>query len=374
MPKVSVVVLVYNVEKYLEQCLDSIVNQTLKDIEIICVDDGSTDKSGEILDKYVTEDDRVKVIHKKNSGYGNSMNIGFDAAQGEYIGIIESDDYAELNMFESLYECAVENNLDVVKSEYFFYFSIPIERNEKQDVFSEVMCSRIFKPLTDFESKMEMVEFFNIKPTIWSSIYRRDFIRKNDIRFNETPGASFQDASFNFKVWACAERVKLYPEAFLHYRQDNENSSVNSKGKLYCVCDEYEEMQRFLDLHPEKKGRLESVKSRIKFDSYMWNFGRISPKYKFIFLDRMSQEFKEDLAKGVVEKDYFEWYKWEILHQIMNDPAEYYLQTRMQELKGNEPETESVEHIKNSYTYKIGSAITYIPRRVRRIFNQLLKR
>ena len=229
MPKVSVVVPVYNVEKYLEQCLDSIVNQTLKDIEIICVDDGSTDKSGEILDKYVTEDDRVKVIHKKNSGYGNSMNIGFDAAQGEYIGIIESDDYAELNMFESLYECAVENNLDVVKSEYFFYFSIPIERNEKQDVFSEVMCSRIFKPLTDFESKMEMVEFFNIKPTIWSSIYRRDFIRKNDIRFNETPGASFQDASFNFKVWACAERVKLYPEAFLHYRQDNENSSVNSK-------------------------------------------------------------------------------------------------------------------------------------------------
>ena len=144
MPKVSVVVPVYNVEKYLEQCLDSIVNQTLKDIEIICVDDGSTDKSGEILDKYVTEDDRVKVIHKKNSGYGNSMNIGFDAAQGEYIGIIESDDYAELNMFESLYECAVENNLDVVKSEYFFYFSIPIERNEKLDVFSVVMCSRIF--------------------------------------------------------------------------------------------------------------------------------------------------------------------------------------------------------------------------------------
>ena len=79
MPKVSVVVPVYNVEKYLEQCLDSIVNQTLKDIEIICVDDGSTDKSGEILDRYVSEDDRIKVIHKKHSGYGDSMNIGFAA-------------------------------------------------------------------------------------------------------------------------------------------------------------------------------------------------------------------------------------------------------------------------------------------------------
>ena len=191
MPKVSIVVPVYNVEKYLEQCLESIVNQTLKDIEIICVDDGSTDKSGEILDKYAADDARVKVIHKKNSGYGNSMNIGFDAAQGEYIGIIESDDYAELNMFESLYDCAVENRLDVLKSEYFYYYSIPMERNEKQDVFSPVMCSRVFKPMTDFESKMEMVEFFNIKPTIWSSIYRKDFIRENGIRFNETPGASF---------------------------------------------------------------------------------------------------------------------------------------------------------------------------------------
>ena len=133
MTKVSIVVPVYNVEKYLEQCLESIVNQTLKDIEIICVDDGSTDKSGEILDKYAADDARVKVIHKKNSGYGNSMNIGFDAAQGEYIGIIESDDYAELNMFESLYDCAVENRLDVLKSEYFYYYSIPMERNEKQD-------------------------------------------------------------------------------------------------------------------------------------------------------------------------------------------------------------------------------------------------
>ena len=95
-----------------------------------------------------------------------------------------------------------------------------------------------------------MVEFFNIKPTIWSAIYRKDFIRENNIRFNETPGASFQDASFNFKVMALAKRVQLIRDAFLHYRQDNENSSVNSPGKVFCVCDEYEEMQRFLDTNP----------------------------------------------------------------------------------------------------------------------------
>ena len=100
-PKVSVVVPVYNVEKYLRQCLDSLVNQTLKEIEIICVDDGSVDSSKEIIREYIQKDQRVKLIAKeKNSGYGNSMNQGFDMASGEYIGILESDDFAELTMYE----------------------------------------------------------------------------------------------------------------------------------------------------------------------------------------------------------------------------------------------------------------------------------
>lgn len=100
-PKVSIVIPIYNVERYLRQCLDSVVNQTLKDIEIICVDDGSTDSSPDIIKEYVDKDPRVKVITKPNSGYGNSMNRGFDMAEGEYIGIVESDDYADPDMFEN---------------------------------------------------------------------------------------------------------------------------------------------------------------------------------------------------------------------------------------------------------------------------------
>lgn len=109
-PKVSVVVPIYNVEKYLRECLDSLVGQTLKEIEIICVDDGSTDSSKEIIREYMQKDTRVKMIAKeKNSGYGNSMNQGFDMASGEYVGILESDDFAEPAMFEKLYETAREN-------------------------------------------------------------------------------------------------------------------------------------------------------------------------------------------------------------------------------------------------------------------------
>lgn len=110
---------------------------------------------------------------------------------------------------------------------------------------------------------MEMVEFFNLKPTIWSAIYRKDFIRENKIRFNETPGASFQDTSFSFKVMCLAKRVQLLQEAYLHYRQDNENSSVNSPKKVFCVCDEYEEMHKFLETNPLHRGVLECVCNRI---------------------------------------------------------------------------------------------------------------
>ena len=247
MPKVSVVIPVYNVEKYLRQCMDSVVNQTLRELEIIAVDDGSTDSSGAILDEYAAADPRVKVIHKANGGYGIGMNTGFDAATGEYIGIVESDDYADPEMFETLYNRAKSQNLDVVKSGFYYYWSQPEERNEKVVIASAVMANRTLCPRTEFQAPMEKVEFFNIKPTIWSAIYRKDFIRENNIRFNETPGASFQDASFNFKVMALAKRVQLIRDAFLHYRQDNENSSVNSPGKVFCVCDEYEEMQRFLE-------------------------------------------------------------------------------------------------------------------------------
>ena len=107
------------------------MNQTLKDIEIICVDDGSTDSSPQIIEEYMDKDSRVKVITKPNSGYGNSMNRGFDMAEGEYIGIVESDDYADPEMFETLYNIASKNQLDVVKSGYYFLLFNSKERNEK---------------------------------------------------------------------------------------------------------------------------------------------------------------------------------------------------------------------------------------------------
>lgn len=360
-PKVSVVVPIYNVEKYLRECLDSLVGQTLKEIEIICVDDGSTDSSKEIIREYMQKDTRVKMIAKeKNSGYGNSMNQGFDMASGEYVGILESDDFAEPTMFEKLYETARENALDVVKSSFWFYYSTPKQYNEKYEVASKGTEKRTFCPAWDFDAPMEMVEFFNMKPSIWSAIYKAEFIRRNGIRFLETPGASFQDTSFNFKVMALAGRVQTLREAFVHYRQDNEGSSINSQSKVFCVCEEYAEIQRFLETNPFNRGMLECVANRIKYDTYMWNFDRLSPKFRYLFVERISGEFMDAFENGTMDSEFFETYKWEDVKKLTEDPIGWYTEKAL-----NQPgySTKELLQIQQSYSYRIGRAVTFLPRK-----------
>ena len=120
-PKVSVIVPIYGVEKYIHQCIDSILNQTLEDIEILLIDDGSKDNCPAIIDEYAKQDSRIKAIHQENGGYGKAVNNGLSKATGEYIAIVEPDDFIEQNMFEVLYDDAKQNDVDVVKGPYYDY-------------------------------------------------------------------------------------------------------------------------------------------------------------------------------------------------------------------------------------------------------------
>ena len=120
-PKVSIIVPCCNVEKYVAQCLDSLIAQTLKDIEIICINDGSKDKTLNVLQDFAKRDSRVIIIDKANTGYGDSMNQGLDLARGEFVGIVESDDFVESEMFETLYHCAKDHSLDICRAGYFIY-------------------------------------------------------------------------------------------------------------------------------------------------------------------------------------------------------------------------------------------------------------
>lgn len=299
MPAISVMIPIYNVEKYLEECFSSLVAQSFSDFEAICINDGSTDSSREIVQRFMDTDSRFKVIDKPNSGYGASMNQGLHAAQGEYIAILESDDKYEPFALEHLVNSARRHDADVVKADFDLYWSAPTERVEKFGITEGFPYEITVFPRQD-------TRIFYRKPSIWSALYRRDFLMNNDIIFLETPGASYQDAGFNFKVWASAERVVFLEESVLFYRQDNEQSSVNSPSKLFCVCDEYEEMQRWCDDDEGKRGWTEGIRERMKFDSYLWNYDRLSLKLQQEFLERAQKEFRADEAAGRIDYSLFE--------------------------------------------------------------------
>lgn len=315
MCKVSILTPVYNVEKYLRQCLESLVKQTLTDVEFICINDGSKDKSFEILKEYATIDARFKIIDKQNSGYGDSMNAGLRVASGEYIGIVESDDFAEADMFEKLYEAAVNNDAEVVRSNFLNYWE---NIEEKEELLKGEIYNTVFSP------EKEKNRLFAFTPYIWSSIYKREFLLKNDIWFNPTPGASYQDFSFNAKVLACAQRVYLLEDAFLHYRRDNEASSVNSKGKVYCMFDEYAETKKYL----MEKGKLHGINGYwLAYKIYstgLGNCSRVAFEYKSLFWEKLMDEFVWCEQEELFKREFFSYEQWsEITNILKNGNSEF---------------------------------------------------
>lgn len=315
MAKISVVVPVYNVEKYLKECIDSIINQTLEDIEIICVNDGSTDSSLDILNDYAKKDSRIIVINKSNSGYGHTMNMGLNAATGEYIGIIESDDFADKNMFEDLYKLAKEYDADIVKGDWYNYWS----KNKFARKNNRISSAKALKLTNSKQDK----SLLRINPSVWSAIYKKKFLNKYNIRFLETPGASYQDLAFSFKVFALAEKLILTDKAYLYYRQDNMNSSVKSKTKVYCVCDEYEEIDRFLEEYPDLKFEFKVQEEINRYNGYVSSVLRIDDSVKPEFVKVFSDHFKEEYNTGLLGNEFFKKINKNEFMTLINNPEKY---------------------------------------------------
>lgn len=219
-PKVSIIVPVYGVEKYLHQCIDSILAQTLKEIEIILVDDGSKDKCPEIIDDYSKKDDRIVVVHQPNSGYGSAINHGLDIATGKYIGIVEPDDWIEPSMYEKLYERAVQTGVDIVKSDFFNMFPSREFKNGWGEKFE------IPKSPFSFE---ENPIFLCLHPSIWSCLYKTSLIQENHIRVQEIAGAGWTDNLFQIKTLYYSKKIAFIDEAFYHYRRRNEDDAKDLK-------------------------------------------------------------------------------------------------------------------------------------------------
>ena len=176
MPKVTAIIPIYNVEAYLSQCLDSVLSQSLEDIEIVCVNDGSTDTSLTIVEEYAAKDRRIVIIDKENGGYGKAVNCGLDRAQGEYIAIIEPDDFIDPAMFEDLYRFAhrerdgVHSPIDVVKGSYWEYYDSG-EDGSDTPLLSRPTLSYSMPASVESFSLDQSQDVICNHPSIWSALY-----------------------------------------------------------------------------------------------------------------------------------------------------------------------------------------------------------
>ena len=224
-PKVSVIVPIYKVERYLVQCIDSIVNQTLKDIEIILIDEGDIDACRFIIDHYEQTDNRVKAIHEKNGGYGTSVNKGFDIAAGEYISIIESDDFIEPKMLEEMYNYAKKLDADVVKTPYYEYWDKKGDKNERVQ-----LCFWYQKTKNIPENKLFSIENYpilmGIHPSIWAALYKTEYLRNKNIRCIEAKGAGYVDNHFRTQAFCQTDKIAFLNKPFNYYRLSNEDAST----------------------------------------------------------------------------------------------------------------------------------------------------
>ena len=222
--KVSVIVPIYNAESTIRRCVDSLINQSLEDIEIILMDDGSTDRSGPICDEYAKMDQRVVVIHKKNGGEGTARNIGINAAKGEYIGFVDSDDYLDCIMFEEMYGIAKKENVDIVHCGCIYEDGETIEKlNTRFDKDRILSHSEMTIFIQSFKNDLEEFWFAG------RNIYRTEYLKEYAFLFDETVkyGA---DTNFNLKAFFHAKSFYSMDKYFYHYVK-NLNGIICAKYK-----------------------------------------------------------------------------------------------------------------------------------------------
>lgn len=226
-PALSILIPIYNVKPYLQQCLESIAAQTFEDYEVLCVDDGSTDGSGAVLDAFCSLDGRFVALHKENGGYGAAVNYALDRARGDYVGIVEPDDYLVPEAYELLMGAARQTGSpDIVKGAYWRV--LPEDDEGNCELLPANYLHGIEKVGEPFALKDD-AEFLYHHPSIWSAVYRRSFLVDRGIRMREIPGAGWADNPFLVETLVQARSIVYVDEPVYCYREFNVGSSSNVK-------------------------------------------------------------------------------------------------------------------------------------------------
>ncbi|MCL2763710.1 MAG: glycosyltransferase [Treponema sp.] len=306
-PKVSVVIPVYNAEKYLCQCLDSVINQSLKEIEIIIINDGSTDGSTEIINTYAEKDNRIIVYNEEHKNVSYATNLGLDKATGEYVARVDSDDYIDLKMYEEMYKISKESNLDVLRCDYINFSGEDEAYIQKEmanyDAKYSYLYNKVINPEDYLDKKSsEYLKSFTHTNVIWNAIYKCEFINKYKIRWNEnvTSGA---DNGFYFQVMTLAKKIMYVNKYYYFHRKDNENSIVHDYNKLRTNF--FIEHRHIKDklLEHGKYEKYKDVYFRRKYGNYKFTLKTLPDNLKKEYIEKMKEDFSDDLNNGNITEN-----------------------------------------------------------------------
>ncbi len=225
---VSIIVPIFNKERFLKDCLDSLINQTYKNIEIICINDGSTDHSLDILRDYADKDDRLIIISQENKGAGNARNTGIKIATGRYLQFLDADDFFELDMLEDMVKQADEKKADIV-------ICNALEYNEETKIEEAHRWLNVQDLKLDVFSYHDVENIFNITTSsVWNKLYKKELIIDNEIWYQEIP--SNNDTAFSVITLLLAKRITYVDKFYIHYRYYNDTFRISSSREKYMQC------------------------------------------------------------------------------------------------------------------------------------------
>lgn len=292
-PVVSVVIPVYNVEAYLCECVDSVLNQTLQDFEIILVDDGATDSSGAICDRYAAQDPRIRVIHRSNGGLSAARNTGLDAANGEYVYFLDSDDYIEPYSLEHLLDLAKKENADVVFFDAYVFFT---DCEPDPNVY-QYHRSRDYGTKSGQAMLLELLDTDEYRTAVPLMLLRRDYMTSNQLRFRT--GILHEDELFTFYVYQ-ADGIVAHCYEELYARRMRQASIMTGSSMLRRYDSVYAIYFELSDLYKRKKIQGEAARrylARVS-RSVLAKFKLLSEESKTVNAEKQKKFQKDVLSNG----------------------------------------------------------------------------
>ena len=279
MKKISVIIPIYNVEKYLKRCIESIIKQTYSNLEIILVDDGSPDGCAKICDEYKNKDERIVVIHKKNGGLSDARNAGLKVATGEIISYIDSDDYVDLDMYEKMTKAMEEKNADIV---------VCGTNIDYEDGHTKVKCEKEEKSFNREEALIELNSFKSFDMAVWNKLYKREVVDKIEIPV----GKKSEDYFVMYQYFARAKKVVIINQAKYHYFQRS-NSISRGKNVTHDYIEGSKSQKEFFKKNfPD----LNYVGNTAYAFSYIATYNRYI-KNELKMTNEMKKEFKKEVRK-----------------------------------------------------------------------------